>query len=78
MRSVAGLVCDIGILSAVHMSHFADMWRAYRQNTDGRPFKMTTWYQKNKDRLRLTEDLRIKVVGVWDTVGALVRNTGYD
>ncbi|KAE8357292.1 hypothetical protein BDV27DRAFT_164647 [Aspergillus caelatus] len=74
VRSVAGLVCDIGILSAVHMSHFADMWKAYRQNTDGNPFRMTTWYQENKDRLRLTEDLRIKVVGVWDTVGALVRN----
>ncbi|KAJ5974165.1 hypothetical protein N7481_011375 [Penicillium waksmanii] len=71
VRSVAGLVCDVGVLSAVHMSHFADMWKAYRENTDGEPFEKTTWYQQNKDKLRLTEDLRIKVVGVWDTVGAL-------
>lgn len=78
VRSVAGLVCDVGVLSAVHMSHFADMWKAYRENTDGEPFEKTTWYQQNKDKLRLTEDLRIKVVGVWDTVGALVRDAGHD
>ncbi|KAJ6089242.1 hypothetical protein N7467_004458 [Penicillium canescens] len=71
VRSVVGLVSDIGILSAVHMSHFAEMWKAYRENTDGEPFKKTPWYQQNKDKLRLTEDLRIKVVGVWDSVGAL-------
>ncbi|KAJ6109358.1 hypothetical protein N7486_001592 [Penicillium sp. IBT 16267x] len=56
VRSVAGLVADVGVLSAVHMSHFAEMWKAYRENTDGEPFKKTPW---------------IKVVGVWDTVGAL-------
>ncbi|KAJ5110387.1 hypothetical protein N7532_000922, partial [Penicillium argentinense] len=71
VRSVAGLVADVGVLSAVHMSHFAEMWKAYRENTDGEPFKKTPWYQQNKDKLRLTDDLRIKVVGVWDTVGAL-------
>ena len=75
VRSVAGLVGDIGVLSAVHMSHFAEMWKAYRENTDGESFKKTPWYQQNKDKLRLTGDLRIKVVGVWDTVGALVRDT---
>lgn len=76
VRSVAGLVCDVGVLSAVHMSQFAEMWKAYRKNTNMESFKESKWYQRNKDKLRLTDDLRIKVVGVWDTVGALVRDAG--
>jgi uncharacterized protein (DUF2235 family) len=71
-RSVAGLVCDIGILSPVNMSHFADMWKAYKANTDGEPFSKSAWYQKHKDKLLLSENIKIKVVGVWETVGALV------
>lgn len=71
VRSVAGLVCDVGILSALNMSHFADLWKAYRENTDGKPFKDSPWYKGNKEKLGL-EDVRVKVVGVWDTVGALV------
>ncbi|OKL57390.1 hypothetical protein UA08_07532 [Talaromyces atroroseus] len=70
-RSVAGLVGDIGILSPVNMSHFADMWKAYTANTDGEPFSKSAWYQKHKDKLHLSENIKIKVVGVWDTVGAL-------
>ena len=74
VRSVAGLVCDVGVLSAVQMSRFAEMWKAYRMNTSGEPFKKSTWYLDNKEELGLT-DVRIKVVGVWDTVGELVRST---
>jgi uncharacterized protein (DUF2235 family) len=77
VRSVAGLICDVGILSAVHMPHFADMWKAYRENTSGRPFRETAWYNNNKENLGL-KDVRIKVVGVWDTVGALVCDAGQD
>jgi uncharacterized protein (DUF2235 family) len=73
VRSVASLVCDVGVLSAVHMSHFAEMWKAYRENINGEPFRKSTWYLDNKEKLGLT-DVRIKVVGVWDTVGALVRD----
>jgi uncharacterized protein (DUF2235 family) len=72
VRSVAGLVSDIGVLSSQHMPHFAEMWKAYRENTGGQPFRETAWYQQNKGKLRLEDDVRIKVVGVWDTVGALV------
>lgn len=72
VRSVASLVCDIGVLSAVHMSHFAEMWRAYRANDGGEPFSNTSWYRDNVNKL-FKPDVRIKVVGVWDTVGALVR-----
>jgi hypothetical protein len=38
----------------------------------------TPWYQQNKDKLRLMDGIKIKVVGVWDTVGALVRDTSDD
>jgi len=71
VRSAANLVCEVGILSAVHMSHFADMWAAYRSNTAGKSFRNSTWYLENKEKLGLL-DVRVKVVGVWDTVGALV------
>ncbi|KAJ4032053.1 hypothetical protein NW753_013362 [Fusarium oxysporum] len=70
VRSVAGLVCDVGVLSAVNMSRFTEMWEAYRANTSGEPFRNSAWYRNNKEELGLT-DVRVKVVGVWDTVGAL-------
>ncbi|KAK4034840.1 hypothetical protein C8A01DRAFT_38715 [Parachaetomium inaequale] len=70
VRSVAGVVCDVGILSAVHMSRFPEMWEAYRNNTSGTPFRKSQWYLRNKDELGLT-GVRVKVVGVWVTVGAL-------
>ena len=74
MRSVAGLVCDIGVLSAVHMSSFPEMWQAYRSNPGGEPFQNSDWYQVNEEKLSL-KNVKIKVIGVWDTVGALVRDT---
>lgn len=70
-RSVAGLVCDVGVISPVHMSRFSEMWQAYRQNTSGRPFRHSTWYLDHQKELGLS-DVTVKVVGVWDTVGALV------
>ncbi|KAH7150609.1 hypothetical protein DER46DRAFT_664565 [Fusarium sp. MPI-SDFR-AT-0072] len=70
VRSVASLVCDIGVLSAVHMSRFAEMWSVYRLNPSGEPFRKSAWYLDNKEELGLT-DVRVKVVGVWITVGAL-------
>ncbi|CAH0028536.1 unnamed protein product [Clonostachys rhizophaga] len=70
VRSVAALVCEIGVLSAVNMSRFAEMWEAYRANTGGQPFRESKWYLENKDELALT-NVKVKVVGVWDTVGAL-------
>lgn len=71
VRSVAGLVSNIGVLSSTNMSHFPEMWRAYRKNTDGRSFKESSWYRDNKARLCLKTP-RIKAIGVWETVGALV------
>lgn len=74
VRSVAGLVCDIGVLSAVHMSSFPEMWQAYRTKPQGEPFQNSDWYQVNQEKLSL-KNIKIKVIGVWDTVGALVRDT---
>jgi uncharacterized protein (DUF2235 family) len=71
VRSVANLVCDVGVLSAVHMSRFAEMWEVYRANIGGDPFRKSEWYRNNKEELGLT-DVRVKVVGVWDTVGAYI------
>ncbi|KPM39236.1 hypothetical protein AK830_g7343 [Neonectria ditissima] len=70
VRSVAGLVCDVGVLSPVHMSRFPEMWQAYRQHTSGESFKCSTWYRNNAKEVGLS-DVRVKIIGVWDTVGAL-------
>lgn len=69
VRSAAGLVSNAGILSAVNMSHFHEMWSAYRRRTGS--FQKTQWYRENSGKLKLTAP-PIKVVGVWETVGALV------
>lgn len=72
VRSAAGIVSDVGVFSPVNMPQFPEMWRAYRENTGGEPFRNSAWYRDNKEMLGLT-DVIIKVVGVWDTVGAMVR-----
>lgn len=71
VRSAAGLISDVGILSAIHMSSFDAMWKAYRARDRAEPFQNSEWYMSNKDIIRL-KDIPIKVVGVFDTVGALV------
>lgn len=73
VRSVASLVCDIGVLSSVNMTHFAEMWKEYRSNTGGGSFRDTKWYRDHKEKLGF-RDVKVKVIGVWDTVGALVRD----
>ncbi|KAG8417324.1 hypothetical protein J3459_012417 [Metarhizium acridum] len=70
VRSAAGIVSDVGVFSPVNMPQFPEMWRAYRENRGGEPFRNSAWYRDNKEKLGLTE-VTIKVVGVWDTVGAL-------
>ncbi|CRK40490.1 hypothetical protein BN1723_015744 [Verticillium longisporum] len=71
VRSIAGLVCDVGVLSGVHMSRFGEMWSAYRANNGGEPFKNSVWYRDNERELELGKEVRVKFVGVWETVGAL-------
>lgn len=71
VRAAAGLVGDIGILSSVNMTRFPEMYEAYRSNTGGKPFAESAWYRNHAESLGLSSDVRIKVIGVWDTVGAL-------
>lgn len=56
------------------MPRFAEMWQAYRQNTSGESFRRSAWYRNHAKEVGLT-DVRVKIVGVWDTVGALVSDT---
>ncbi len=71
VRSAASLTTDVGVLSPAQMSRFPDLWKAYQANTSGRHFRKSQWYMDNKKELGLT-DVTVKVVGVWETVGALV------
>jgi uncharacterized protein (DUF2235 family) len=75
VRSVAGLVCDVGILSSIHMWRFPEMWNEYKANHN-RSFKETAWYRDHKDNLGQI-GVKIKVVGVFDTVGSLVCHRSY-
>lgn len=73
VRSVANLVAQAGILSAVNMNKFADMWDAYRKRSVADPFEKSQWYIDNQKVFGLG-GVKVKAVGVWDTVGALVRD----
>lgn len=73
VRCVASLVAEVGILSAINMPNFADMWNAYRSRPTDQPFRDTTWHKTNKKAFGF-KDVEVKVVGVWDTVAALVKN----
>ena len=70
MRLVAGLICDVGVLSAIQMSSFPELLKAYLANYEG-PFRKTTWYRDNQTKLGLVS-ATVKVVGVFETVGELV------
>ncbi|KAL4755849.1 T6SS phospholipase effector Tle1-like catalytic domain-containing protein [Aspergillus foveolatus] len=70
VRSVAGLVSDVGVLSSDQMSNFPELWKAYRKNTDGEPFNKSDWFKEHGHKLK-QDKVDIKVIGVWDTVGAL-------
>ncbi|KAH6693470.1 hypothetical protein F5X68DRAFT_247741 [Plectosphaerella plurivora] len=70
-RSAAGLVTDIGILNSTNMHKFPAMYEAYRNNTGGDPFSSTPWFINHAEAYGLVPNVKIKVVGVWETVGAL-------
>jgi uncharacterized protein (DUF2235 family) len=71
-RSVAGLISDVGILNSVNMSRFPDMYNAYRENTNGEPFHKTAWFINHAEDYGLDpKKINIKVIGVWESVGAL-------
>ena len=62
------------------MDAFHGMYAAFQANTDGTAFRKTEWAKKNWDIYSkyLQKDVKIKVVGVWDTVGSLgLPETGF-
>jgi uncharacterized protein (DUF2235 family) len=77
-RAVAGLVTEIGIIHISNMCFFPELYRLYKKNTTGQPFRKTAAYQEyvdhkchNETKYGIPEPPPVKVVGVWDTVGAL-------
>jgi uncharacterized protein (DUF2235 family) len=77
-RAVAGLLTQLGVIQPHCMDHFPALYRMYKANTTGVPFRQTPAfeeYMKHKAfSYSFLEDFdppKIKVVGVWDTVGAL-------
>lgn len=80
-RSISGLICEVGLLAPTGMEFFAGMYSAY-QTKGSQKLSETSW-AKNKWSLdpkktvweefssHLQKDVRIKLVGVWDTVGSL-------
>lgn len=72
-RALAGLICNAGLLETRFMDNFHDMYKAFQANTDGTAFRETKWATDNWNLYSkyLQKDVKIKVVGVWDTVGSL-------
>ncbi|KAF2494303.1 hypothetical protein BU16DRAFT_619443 [Lophium mytilinum] len=102
-RAVAGLVTDIGVMEPRYMQIFPFIYKAYKANKEGKPFRETqAWKEIVDGKLskkgielsakpgrRTAEEIRemweikphgevaiqgsrkVKIVGVWDTVGSL-------
>jgi uncharacterized protein (DUF2235 family) len=77
-RAVAGLVTEIGIIHISNMCFFPEIYRLYKKNTTGKPFRKTDDYKAyvalpchNMTKYGIPKPPPVKVVGVWDTVGAL-------
>ncbi|KAF1951904.1 hypothetical protein CC80DRAFT_495790 [Byssothecium circinans] len=103
-RAVAGLVTDIGVIKAIDMHLFPQIYRAYMSNDEGLPFRETqawkdfvdgklskkgielskkgeindfkdhaqSWeIQPHRHLVSAEGSRKVKVVGVWDTVGSL-------
>lgn len=79
VRATAGLVCQIGVLKPSSMTVFIELYNQYKHKVDdediSKPFsEYPPWqeFTKNSSHAICTaKDIRIKVIGVWDTVGAL-------
>lgn len=67
-RSVAGLICDFGLLTKRGMDGIAYVLEAYANQTLMKPATMADLTSKYE---RASADVPIEFVGVWDTVGSL-------
>jgi hypothetical protein len=69
-RSVAGLIAHVGILRKHHMENFEAVWDYYRLPEPIRERQETTFLGNFPDRVT-RDQVNIKCIGVWDTVGSL-------
>jgi hypothetical protein len=76
-RSVAGLIGHVGLLRKRDMCNFDEVWDYYRLPTDKRDTLENSFLANFPDRVA-RDQLRIRCIGVWDTVGALgIPNSGF-
>ncbi|KAF2164695.1 hypothetical protein M409DRAFT_37029 [Zasmidium cellare ATCC 36951] len=92
-RSIAGLICQVGLLTPGMMDYFDEIYNEYKRRGDAKSFEDTEWAKAEAVRGELGLDdtmypgekmsrieyirkwahlhVKIKVVGVFDTVGSL-------
>ncbi len=67
-RSLAGLIRNAGVLRPEHAAHLHDGYELYRRRDHAsRPSEL----ESQLFRKSFSHETRIKLIGVWDTVGAL-------
>lgn len=67
-RSLAGLIRNSGLVAKAHADRIPEAYRLYRDRTDA----TAPDAERSRDfRLLYAREVRIKCIGVWDTVGAL-------
>jgi len=69
-RSLAGFVNEVGLLFRHHLSKVPEAYELYRSR-GGREFLEANYSRMLGRQIRLGEGLRVYMIGVWDTVGAL-------
>jgi uncharacterized protein (DUF2235 family) len=69
-RSVAGIIAHVGLLRKHHMENFEEVWDYYRQPKAVREKEEEAFLANFPDRVR-REDVTIRCIGVFDTVGSL-------
>ena len=67
VRSAAGLIRKLGLLHKVHADQTPMAWDLYRRRDDGPDTADARRFREAYAR----HPLRVKLIGVWDTVGAL-------
>jgi uncharacterized protein (DUF2235 family) len=76
-RSVAGIIAHVGLLRKHHMENFNEVWAYYRLPEKAREQQEEAFLANFPDRVR-REDVTIRCIGVFDTVGSLgVPHSGF-
>ncbi|KAH7103331.1 hypothetical protein BKA62DRAFT_58079 [Auriculariales sp. MPI-PUGE-AT-0066] len=77
-RALAGLVSQVGFIDQANLEDFPELYRMYKKNLTNTPFRQTKEFKdyvdrpsRNRGPLDRSGVIKIKVVGVFDTVGAL-------